>query len=147
MVYCNPVPIASACLLGQDVVADVLNSIFLAIIDLVKYGKDINLAFGFCNVRMTGKSMNTVFSENFKETLLNKNFEQSMKRSVSPVSSLWRTSYTKTFAQSTLGTLIQKPNPDLVQTLNDKTMALKLMSLDLSSSSKFTGTNRFSTLR
>ena len=60
-----------------------------------------------------------------------------MKRSVTPVSTLWRTSYTATFANSTLGTLIQKPNPDVVQTLNEKTHALQLMSLDLSSSAKF----------
>lgn len=64
-------------------------------------------------------------------------FEDRMKRSVTPVSLLWRTSYTKTFASSTLGTLLKKPNPDVVQTLNDKTQALKLMSLDLSSSAKF----------
>jgi hypothetical protein len=62
-----------------------------------------------------------------------------MKRSTSPVSTLWKTSYTKTFASSTLGTLIKKPNPEVVQTLNEKTMALKMMSLDLSSQSKTNG--------
>jgi len=64
-------------------------------------------------------------------------FEDKMKRSVTPVSLLWRTSYTKTFASSTLGTLLKKPNLDVVQTLDEKTHALKLMSLDLSSSAKF----------
>lgn len=37
MIYCNPVPIAAACLLGKDVVADALRTIFLAVQDLVKY--------------------------------------------------------------------------------------------------------------
>lgn len=62
-----------------------------------------------------------------------------MKRSTSPVSTLWKTQYTKTFASSTLGSLIKKPNPEVVHTLNEKTQALKLMSLDLSSSSKMPG--------
>jgi len=57
MIYCNPVPIASACLLGTDVVKDCLSTIFLAVQDLVKYGKDLNLAFGFCNIRIVGKGL------------------------------------------------------------------------------------------
>jgi hypothetical protein len=60
-----------------------------------------------------------------------------MQRSVTPVSSIWKTSYTQKFALSTMGTLIMKPNNEVVQTLNEKTKALKLMSLDLSSSGKF----------
>lgn len=43
MIYCNPVPIAAACLLGKDVVTDALNTIFLAIQDLTKYNRDIVL--------------------------------------------------------------------------------------------------------
>lgn len=65
MIYCNPVPIAAACLLGTDVVTDIISTLMLAIIDLTKYGKDLDLAFGFCNVRITGKNMKTVFSETF----------------------------------------------------------------------------------
>jgi hypothetical protein len=70
-----------------------------------------------------------------------------MKRSTSPVSLLWKTSYTKTFASSTLGTLIRKPNPEVVSTLNEKTMALKMMSLDLSSQSKTQAGFRATTTR
>lgn len=69
MIYCNPVPIAAACLLGTDVVNDILNTIFLAIIDLTKYGRDINLAFGFCNIRMINKKLNVVFSNNLVESV------------------------------------------------------------------------------
>ncbi len=60
-----------------------------------------------------------------------------MKRAITPVSNTWKSSYTKTFASSTLGTLLSKPNNEVVKTLNEKTQALKLMSLDLSSSGKF----------
>lgn len=69
MIYCNPVPIASACLLGKDVVTDVLNTLFLAIIDLVKYGKDINLQFGFCAINITNKNLKITFSNSFVESI------------------------------------------------------------------------------
>ena len=128
-IYCNPVPIAAACLLGKDVVQDTLSTIFLGIQDLIKYDRNINLQFGFCCIKIVNKNMKVTFSEEFKEYIKNKHFETKMKRSTTPVSHLWKTSYTKTFAASTLGTLIKKPNPDVVQTLNDKTLALKMTSL------------------
>lgn len=61
-----------------------------------------------------------------------------MKRQASPVATLWKTSYNKNFERSSLGTLIKKPNQEVTEALNEKTKALKLMSLDMSSSSKFT---------
>jgi hypothetical protein len=69
MIYCNPVPIAAACLLGQDVVTDALSTMFLAIVDLVKFGKIIDLAFGCCNVRIYNKNLNVVFSDSFTESI------------------------------------------------------------------------------
>jgi hypothetical protein len=38
---------------------------------------------------------------------------------------------------STLGSLVKKPNNTVTNALNEKTMALKLMSLDMSSSGRF----------
>ena len=69
MIYCNPVPIAAACLLGKDVVTDALNTIFLAIIDLVKYNKDIVLHFGFANLTIVNKNLKLLFGENYKESI------------------------------------------------------------------------------
>jgi hypothetical protein len=137
MIYCNPVPIAQGCLMGKDVVQDALDAIFLAVIDLVKFGKNIDLAFGFCNVRIIEGNLKVIWDPNFVQIIKNRQFENSMKRSTTPVSTAWKSSYTKTFATSALGGLIKKPNQEVVQTLNQKTMALKLMSLDLSSSAKF----------
>ena len=138
MIYCNPVPIANSCMMGKDVVADALSSIFQAIIDLIKFGQDVDLAFNFCNVKFYGKNLKVVWRPEFVSSIQNKSFETTMKRAQSPnVSSTWRTSYTKAFAASTLGNLIQKPNQDVVKTLNEKTAALKMMSLDMSSSAKF----------
>lgn len=69
MIYCNPVPVAAACLLGSDVVKDALNTLITAIIDLVKYGKDINLPFGFCNIRITAKNLKVTFSDEFTNSM------------------------------------------------------------------------------
>ena len=60
-----------------------------------------------------------------------------MVRQKSPVSTLWRTSYGDTWAKSTLGSLVKKPNKDVAATLDEKTQALKIMSLDLSSAGRF----------
>lgn len=94
------------------------------------------LQFGFANIQIVGRSLKAVFAQSFAESVKDKQFETTMKRSTTPVSTIWKTSYTKTFANSTLGTLLQKPNHEVVQTLNEKTQALKMMSLDLASSGK-----------
>jgi len=136
-IYANPVPVAAAACLGTDVVTDALNTLFLAIQDLIKYDKNIDLAFGFCNVRIINRDLRVVFKNELSKTIGAPKFEQSMIRQKSPVSTLWRTSYGSTWANSTLGSLVKKPNPTVTQTLNEKTQALKIMSLDLSSSGRF----------
>lgn len=60
-IYANPVPIAAAAMLGTDVVNDALKTLFLAVSDLIKYDKNIDLAFGFCNVRFCNRGLKTVF--------------------------------------------------------------------------------------
>jgi len=42
-------------------VTDALNTLFLAIQDLIKYDKNIDLAFGFCNVRIINRNLKVVF--------------------------------------------------------------------------------------
>ena len=138
-IYANPVPVAAAACVGADVVKDTLNTIFLAIRDLIKYDKNIDLAFGFCNVRFNNRGLSTVFKDDLSSTLGNSKFEEQLKRQTSPVSTLWTTSYGKTWANSTLGTFVKKPNETVTMTLNEKVAALKLMSLDLSSSGRFYG--------
>lgn len=68
-IYANPVPVAAAACLGKDVVVDALNTIFLAIQDLIKLDRDINLAFGFCNVRIQGRNLNVVFSGDLNQSI------------------------------------------------------------------------------
>ena len=43
MIYANPVPIAAAIRMGQQVVSDTMNTIFLAIKDMIKFGMNICL--------------------------------------------------------------------------------------------------------
>ena len=108
-------------MLGKDVVQDALNTIFLAIQDLIKYDKNIDLAFGFCNVRITNRNLKVVFRNDLSKTVGGAQFEEQMVRQKSPVSTLWRTSYNDTWAKSTLGSLVKKPNMQVTQTLNEKT--------------------------
>ena len=73
-IYANPVPVAAAAMLGRDVVTDALNTIFLAVQDLIKYDKNIDLAFGFCNVRFSNRNLKVVFSETVKSEVGNYRF-------------------------------------------------------------------------
>jgi hypothetical protein len=53
MIYANPVPVASACQMGVDVVRSTLDIIYKAIEDLINiHDKDIQLQFGFAAVSM-----------------------------------------------------------------------------------------------
>ena len=135
-IYANPVPVAAAAMLGVDVVKDALSTLFLAIRDLINFDKNIDLAFGFCNVRFNGRNMRFVFLDNLVKTVGHAKFENQMTRQKSPVSTLWRSKYDDRWAHSTLGSLVKKPNGVVTQTLNEKTHALKIMSLDMSSSGR-----------
>lgn len=134
MVYANPVPIAAACQMGKDVVQDTLNAIFLAICDLIKFDHNISLQFGFANVQFNNRGLKTFFAAHMTRELTDKDFETRMRRMNSPVADLWRTNTQLEFNKSSLGTLIKKPNHAVTEALMQKTQALKLMSLDMSSS-------------
>ena len=136
-IYANPVPVAAAACLGVDVVTDGLNTLFLAIQDLIKKDIDIDLAFGFCNVRFLSRNLKVAFLPELSKTIGGAQFDEKMIIQKSPVSTLWTTSYAQTWAGSTLGSLVKKPNKTVTNTLNEKTSALKIMSLDLSSSGRF----------
>ena len=56
-----------------------------------------------------------------------------MKMSNTSCSSFWKTDYNKEWARSTLGTLVKKPETNLAEAIALKTMALKMMSIDMSS--------------
>jgi len=133
MVYANPVPIAAACSMGKDVVNDTLNTIFLAIKDLIKQDYNISLQFGFANVQFNNRNLKTYFASHMTRELSDKDFENRMRRMNSPVAQMWKTNTQLEFNKSQLGTLIKKPNHHVTEALMQKTNALRLMSLDMSS--------------
>jgi hypothetical protein len=47
--------------MGKDVTQDALNTMFKAIVDLIKYDKNVDIAMGFCNVRLINKTLSTAF--------------------------------------------------------------------------------------
>lgn len=137
-VYANPVPVASACQMGVDVVRSTLDIMYKAIEDLINiHDKDIQIQFGFCVVQMRGKNLKCVFADYLSKTVSGPQFEGTMKRMSSPVSSMWRTNTNSMFQKSALGTMIKKPNAAVTGALAQKTQALKLMSMDMSSSAAF----------
>ena len=79
-IYANPVPVANGACLGKDVVQDALRTLWLAIKDLIKYDKNVDLAFGFCNVRIINKSLSYVFLDELTQTVGAPEFEHKMVR-------------------------------------------------------------------
>lgn len=79
-IYANPVPIANGACLGKDVTVDALRTLWLAIKDLIKYDKNIDLAFGFANVRIVNKSLSVVFLDELSEHIGAPEFEHKMAR-------------------------------------------------------------------
>jgi len=136
MIYANAVPIAAACQMGKDVVEDTLRTIFLAIQDMLKYDYNLTLQFGFAQMSFVNKNMKVTFAPYLTTEVKDKEFETTMRRSNSPVAETWRTNTQQQFFQSSLGTMIKKPNVQVNGALNQKTEALKWMSMDMSSSAK-----------
>jgi len=134
MVFANHVPIAAGCQMGADVVRDCLDNIFMAMKDLIMNDQNISLQFGFANVQFINRNMKVYFADSMTKQLTDKEFEGTMKRQASPVAELWRTNTSSMFNKSSLGTLIKKPNAQVNEALFQKTQALKMMSMDMSSS-------------
>ena len=136
MIYANPVPIAIACQMGKEVVEDTLKTIFLAIQDMIKYDYNLLLQFGFANVSLINKNLKVVFADFLTREVKEKEFETTMRRSNSPVSTIWKTDTQSEFFKSSLGTMIKKPNHEVTEALMQKTQALKWMSMDMSSAAR-----------
>lgn len=89
---------------------------------------------GFCNMRFTNRNLKVHFADFLSKELGNKDFETNMRRTNSPVSTFWKTNTDQMFRASKMGNIVSKPNRHIVEGLAQKTMALKLMSMDMSSS-------------
>lgn len=133
MIFCNPVPIAQACYLDKKVVTDAHNAIWSAVRDLAKLGSTINLAFNFAAIVIKDLALEITYNPNFLRSVNQVDYEARMRRSDDPCRTFWRTSSQEKWRSSVLSTLYNRPNSHQVKSMNDRTLALKIMSLDLSS--------------
>ena len=90
-------------MVSKDVVKDGLEAIWAAIIDLTKQDVDINLNFGFCRLVIDDRNLKTRFRSGFAGEIKGRDFEDKMKRSMSPCSTFWKTSYKSQWKNSMLG--------------------------------------------
>ena len=136
MIFCNPVPIAQACYLDKNVIRDAHKALFAAIKDLTKLGRTLHIQFNFAVVVISNMSLNVQFNKNFHGTVNDKEYEFRMRRSDDPCNKFWTTASGDKWRSSALSKLYQEPNSSNVNQMNEKTLALKILSLDLASTFK-----------
>ncbi|EGR30907.1 hypothetical protein IMG5_121540 [Ichthyophthirius multifiliis] len=152
MTFCNAGPIAASCFLGKDVVESAHYAFICAVQDLTTLGYSLNIDFQFIKLTVNNKNLQYQYNQEFLNTLNSKNFEikviknilkniyiysyvyiiKQLRKSNIPTSEYWTMSYLKNSDQNSLNTLLKRPNSKQVRYYNEKTQALKIMSLDLS---------------
>jgi len=138
MIFCNPGPIAAGSYLAKEVVSSAIQAFIAAVWDLTQLGHDLAIDFGFCTVKINDKNLSYTFKQDFIHTVNDTKFEHKIKKAEAPTDNFWKTSAKDKWAKSTLSGLYKKPDSEKVQTLAEKTLALKIMSLDLNTAEKTT---------
>jgi len=136
MIFCNSAPISTAAYLGKEVVTSAIQAFVEAVANLTQLGHNLNIDFGFCRVTITNRNLSYSYKQDFSQTLNQTSFESKIKKAEVSTSSHWTNTMKDKWAQSNMSTLFKQPSPEKVQTLNEKTLALKIMSLDLNSAEK-----------
>lgn len=67
------------------------------------------------------RNLKVLFADFLTREINEKEFETTMRRSNSPVSTIWKTNTQSEFYKSTLGTMIKKPNNEVSEALMQKT--------------------------
>lgn len=134
MTYCNPIPIAAGCCLDPRVVEDGLKAIFNAVYNLISVGRDVILRTGFCNISFKQRDLTYSFSPEIINMVKDlRTSENKFIRGVTPIRQTWKTSFRSKWANSSLSTMLERPDINLIKTIDNKSQMLKIMSLDLSS--------------
>ncbi len=84
---------------------------------MIKYEHNLFLQFGFANVSLINRNLKVVFADFLTREIKEKEFETTMRRSNSPVSTIWKTDTQSEFFKSSLGTMIKKPNNEVTDAL------------------------------
>jgi len=136
MVFCNAAPISTACYLGKEVVSSAIQAFIEAVANLTQLGYNLDIDFGFCKIKIVNRNLSYSYKQDFAQTLNQTSFESKIKKAEVSTSSHWEKTTQEKWSSSNLSQLFKQPDSDKVQTLNEKTLALKIMSLDLNSAEK-----------
>jgi len=141
MVFCNPCPIATASYLGKEAVSSAIQAFIEAVANLTQLGYNLDIDFGFCKVMINNRNLAYTYKQDFVQTLNMTSFESKIKKAEVSTSSFWQTSMKDKWSASNLSQLFKQPDSAQVQNLAERTLALKIMSLDLNTTEK-TGTSQ-----
>lgn len=113
MIFCNPSPIAQACYLSKETVSAAHDAFAKALCDLVDLGKSFEFRFpNFVTIRVVNRDLTYKFDEAFVKKLNQTNYEEKMKKANTKTSEHWSSSYDQKWNNSTLGSLLNKPNSE-----------------------------------
>lgn len=87
-------------------------------------------------IKIADRGLTYKYNPDFHCNLNETAFENKIKKAKTPTDSFWKTTNEDKWAKSTLSQLWKKPDVEKVQTLAEKTLALKILSLDLNSAEK-----------
>jgi len=139
MIFCNAGPIAAASYLGKEVVTSAINAFVEAVCNLTQLGHSMDINFGFCRVKIVNRNLTYSYIKDFASGLNQTSFESKLKKSEANTSTFWQNTMQEKWATSNLSQLWKQPDANQVQSLSEKTLALKIMSLDLNSAEKSLG--------
>jgi hypothetical protein len=133
MVFCNATPIAASCYLGKEVVTSAINAFIEAVANLTQLGYNLDIDFGFARVKINNKNLTYNFTQNFSGSMNQVGFESKIKKAEVSTASHWENTHQDKWASSNLSSLYKQPDANKASTLSEKTLALKIMSLDMNS--------------
>jgi len=144
MVFCNAVPIAASCYLGKEVVTSAIQAFVEAVSNLTQLGHNLDIDFGFAKVRINNKNLTYTYQQDFADSLNQTSFESKIKKAEASTSSHWENTHQDKWNNSNLSSLYKQPDAGKTSELSEKTLALKIMSLDMNSAEK-TGISQIKT--
>jgi len=130
MIFCNAGPIAAGCHFSSVVTKSILDAIVHAITDLTALGRDLVLDFGYCVLRINNKDLSYKFEDGLAHELNNPDFESKLRQSDRNTADFWKADAGKKFQKTELGTMLPKKTGVEEKDQYQKTLALKIMSLD-----------------
>ncbi|EGR30965.1 hypothetical protein IMG5_120280, partial [Ichthyophthirius multifiliis] len=128
MTFCNAGPIAASCFLGKDVVQSAHYAFISAVQDLTTLGYSLVIDLQFVKIMVQQYNLKYQYRQDIIEQLNRKQYELKLRKSDTPSSEHWTTTYQQKWGQSSLNTLLKRPNSRQVRDYYEKTLALKIMS-------------------